>query len=82
MSVRAREFRELTDDELRHRLRELSDALPAFRLQLVTGVAPSIRSAFNERPDNVRILRKTRRNIARINTILREREMAASRGAK
>jgi large subunit ribosomal protein L29 len=56
----------MTTDELRQRLRERNDALAAFRLQSATGVV-----------DNVRGARNARRDIARINTILRQRELAA-----
>jgi large subunit ribosomal protein L29 len=69
--VKARDIREMTDDEIRQRLRERSDTLIAFRLQLATGVV-----------DNVRAARVARRDIARIQTILRERERAAAQGAK
>ncbi len=65
--MRARAFRELTDEELRQRLRERSDDLLSFRTQLATGAV-----------DNVRAAREARRDIARIKTIQRERELAAA----
>jgi large subunit ribosomal protein L29 len=69
--VKARDLREMTEDELDQRLRERSQALITFRLQQATAVV-----------DNVRGARNARRDVARIKTILRERELAASRGAK
>ena len=61
----------MTDVEMQQRLRERTDALVAFRMQLATGVV-----------DNVRGAREARRDIARMKTILRERELAAAKGAK
>jgi ribosomal protein L29 len=52
-------------------LRERTDALWAFRMQQVTGAV-----------DNVRGLRNARRDIARIKTIIHERELAAAKQAK
>lgn len=69
--MKASELRELTDDELRQRLRERDDDLMAFRMQAVTGVM-----------DNVRAPREARKDIARIKTVLRDREIKASGGAK
>jgi large subunit ribosomal protein L29 len=61
----------MTSDELGQRLKEKSDSLIAFRLQQATGAV-----------DNVRAARESRRDIARIKTILRQREIAASGGNK
>ena len=69
--MKASELRELTDDELGQRLRERSDDLMTYRMQAVTGVV-----------DNVRAPREARKDIARIQTVLRERELKASGGAK
>ena len=69
--MKASEIRELTDEELRQRLRERTDALWAFRMQMSSGVV-----------DNVRGARNARRDVARIQTILRERELAESKGTK
>jgi large subunit ribosomal protein L29 len=63
--MRAAELRELTDEELQQRLRERHDAMLAFRMQQVTGTVDNVHAATN-----------ARRDIARILTILREREMA------
>ena len=65
--MKARELRELTDDELRQRLRERREDLFSFRMQMVTGTV-----------DNVRAARNARRDIARMLTILGERRRAAA----
>jgi large subunit ribosomal protein L29 len=55
----------MTDEELQVQLKQRRDSLMTFRMQTATGVV-----------DNVRAARNARRDIARILTILREREMA------
>lgn len=67
--MKAREIRELTDEELQQQLKERNEALWAFRMQMSSGVV-----------DNVRGARNARRDIARIKTILRERELAEAKG--
>lgn len=69
--MKAREIREKSDDELKTLLRERTDALVGFRMQMVTGQV-----------DNVRAARNARKDIARIKTIMRERELEAQRKAK
>ena len=69
--MKAREIRELTDDELDQRLRERREALLSFRMQMVTG-----------RVDDIRAARTARRDIARIRTIMRERELASKGGTR
>ena len=69
--MKAREIREMTVEELEAQLKQRRDALMTFRLQMVTGAV-----------DNVRAARNARRDIARILTILRERELAAAKGVK
>jgi len=78
--VKARDIRELTEEELQQRLRDRAGALMAFRMQLATGVV-----------DNTRAAREARRDIARIRTVMRERrapaagaalDMAAKKGAE
>jgi len=61
------ELRELHDDELRTRLRESKEELFNLRFQMATGQL-----------DNNRRLRTVRHEIARIYTILRERELGLS----
>jgi large subunit ribosomal protein L29 len=63
------ELRELTDDELTERLRESKVELFNLRFQTATGQL-----------DNNRRLRTVRREIARIYTVLRERELGLASG--
>ncbi|GIW40109.1 MAG: 50S ribosomal protein L29 [Candidatus Binatia bacterium] len=65
--MRPAELRELGDDALREKLRELREEL--FRLRL--------RHATAQLEDTSK-LSKTRKDIARIQTILRERELRGS----
>ncbi|NIA14557.1 MAG: 50S ribosomal protein L29 [Nitrospiraceae bacterium] len=67
--MNARELREQTTEELQQLLKERNDALMNFRIQMATGVV-----------DNTRGARNARRDIARIKTILRERELAVAKG--
>jgi len=62
--VKAKELRDLTREELLQRQKERVNDLITFRMQLTTGVV-----------DNSRAAREARRDIARIKTILREREL-------
>ena len=61
------ELRELDEDELSTRLAEAKQELFNLRFQHVTGQL-----------DNYARLGEVRRSVARINTILREREIAAA----
>ena len=63
--MKASEIRELSDKELRDRIQELKEELFNLRFQIVTG----------HLENNIR-LKKVRRSIARIKTVLRERELA------
>jgi large subunit ribosomal protein L29 len=67
----ARELRELVDDELETRLGEARQELFNLRFQHVTGQL-----------DNYARLTEVRREVARINTLLREREIAAAESAE
>jgi large subunit ribosomal protein L29 len=60
--VRAAKWRELSDDELRQRVRELTEEIFNLRFQLSMAVAKN--------PARVRL---ARRDLARAQTILRER---------
>ncbi len=62
---KASELREMSDDQLEFSLRENKESLFNLRFQAST-----------EKLDAPSNLRKTRREIARINTILRERHLA------
>ena len=63
----AKELRELNDTELEHRLGEAKEELFNLRFQNATGQL-----------DNIARLPQVRREIARIETLLREREIAAA----
>lgn len=69
--MKANQLRDLSSDELLIRQHDGEKNLINFRLQLATGVV-----------ENVRLTRQTRREIARIKTILRERELAAAKGTQ
>jgi large subunit ribosomal protein L29 len=60
----ANELRELSDEELGGRVRELKSELFNLRFQVATGQL-----------DNNRRLQQVRREIARIYTVMREREL-------
>ena len=64
----AAELRELPDDELRTRLSEAKEELFNLRFQIVTGQL-----------DDPRRIKQVKREIARILTVMREREIAAAR---
>jgi len=67
--VKPDELRDKTADELNALVREKQESIMKFRLQLATGVV-----------DNTRLARNERRDIARIKTILRQRELGAAKG--
>jgi len=67
MAVTASEVRELTEEELVLRLREAKEELFNLRFQMATGQL-----------DNNRRLRMVRRDIAKIYTVMRERELGLS----
>jgi large subunit ribosomal protein L29 len=69
VGVSAGELRELTEEELIERLRESKEELFNLRFQMATGQL-----------DNNRRLRIVRREIARVYTILRERELGLASG--
>ena len=63
------ELRELTDEELTERLRESKEELFNLRFQMATGQL-----------NNNRRLRTVRQAIARVYTVLRERELGLAAG--
>ncbi|TML63016.1 MAG: 50S ribosomal protein L29 [Actinobacteria bacterium] len=65
------ELRQIDDDELERRLTEAREELFNLRFQHVTGQL-----------DNHARLNQVRKDIARINTILREQEIAAAEAAE
>ncbi len=67
--MKASELRNLTISELHAKLKELKEALFNLKIQHSTGQL-----------QNTAQLRKTRRDIARVLTILREKELQAESG--
>ncbi len=65
--MKAAKWRDLSDDEIRQRVHELSEEVFNLRFQLAMGVAKN--------PSRVS---QTRRDLARAKTILRERAEAAA----
>lgn len=66
--VKAKEIRELTDDELVRKIADSKDELFRLRFQLATGQL-----------DNVMKIKEVKHKIARLKTILRERELSIKR---
>ncbi len=62
----AEKIRNLTDAELRHQERELNDQLFRLKFQLKMGQTESLKK-----------LRGLRKDVARVKTIMREKELAA-----
>jgi large subunit ribosomal protein L29 len=67
MASRTADLRELNDTELEHRLGEAKEELFNLRFQNATGQL-----------DNIARIPQVRRDVARIETLLREREIAAA----
>ena len=67
MAITTVELRDLSDDELLDRLGEVKQDVFTLRFQIATGQA-----------ENTTLLRIAKRDVARIHTILREREIAAA----
>ena len=66
--MKSEKIRNLTDEELFHQERDLNDQLFKLKFQLNMGQTESLKK-----------IRGMRRDIARVKTIGRERELAASR---
>ena len=66
--MRVKDIRQLTDEELTKRLDEAKEELFNLRFQLATGQL-----------DNPMKIQEARREIARVQTIRRERELAAAK---
>ncbi len=64
--MKADKIRDLTEEELRHQERELSDQLFKLKFQLNMGQTESLKK-----------MRGLRKDIARVKTIARQREAAA-----
>ena len=65
--MKSEKIRNLTDDELLHQERDLNDQLFKLKFQLNMGQTESLKK-----------IRGLRRDIARVKTIARERELAGS----
>jgi large subunit ribosomal protein L29 len=69
--MKAEKVRNLTDDELRHQERDLQDQLFKLKFQLNMGQTESLKK-----------MRGLRKDIARVKTIARERELTAVSGTE
>lgn len=67
--MKAIELRDKDNETLLKYIQERENDVSAFRMQVATGVV-----------ENVRAARAARRDIARIKTILRQREIAEAKG--
>ncbi len=65
--MKPREIREMTDDELKKALDDSKDELFRLKFQLATGQL-----------DNPMRIKEVKRDIARVQTIMRERELGIS----
>ncbi len=66
--MKGKELRELTDQELTKKMNDAKDELFRLRFQLATGQL-----------DNAMRIKEVRRNIARVKTVIREREIGIVR---
>lgn len=66
--MRISEIRQLSDEEISHRVIDLKDELFRLRFQLISGQL-----------QNFRRIRQVKREIARVKTIIRERELVANK---
>lgn len=69
--MKAIELRDKDNETLLKYIKERENDVSSFRMQVATGVV-----------ENVRAARAARRDIARVKTILRQRELAESKGGK
>ena len=69
--MNAEKIRNLTDTELAHQQRELADQLFKLKFQLKMGQTESLKK-----------VRGLRKDIARVKTVLRQREIAAPAGTE
>ncbi|MFZ5641740.1 MAG: 50S ribosomal protein L29 [Bacillota bacterium] len=67
--MKAKEIRELSDEELTRKVDDLKDELFKLRFQLATGQL-----------ENPMRIREVRRSIAQVKTVIRERELQAQQG--
>ena len=69
--MKAEKTRNLTDEELKHQERDLQDQLFKLKFQMNMGQTESLKK-----------MRGLRKDIARVKTIARERELTAARGTE
>ena len=69
--MKAEKIRNLTDAELRHQERDLADQLFKLKFQMNMGQTESLKK-----------VRGLRKDIARVKTVLRQREIAAHAGTE
>lgn len=67
--MKAEDLRELTDDQLDAKIEELKESLFRMRFKLSLG-----------NTDVIKQLREQRRDLARVKTLLRERQLETERG--
>lgn len=67
--MKAKEIRELSDEELTRKVDDLKDELFKLRFQLATGQL-----------ENPMRIREVRHSIAQVKTVIRERELKAQEG--
>jgi large subunit ribosomal protein L29 len=65
--MKARELRDMSDEELESRERDLTEEVFNLRFQIAAGIA-----------ENPQILRNVRKDLARVKTVRRERELATT----
>jgi large subunit ribosomal protein L29 len=65
--MKADELRDLSDEDLRGRINELKEAIFRMRFKISLG-----------NTDVVKQLRESRKDLARVNTLIREREIAGA----
>jgi large subunit ribosomal protein L29 len=66
--MKAEELRDLADEDLKARVEELKESIFRMRFKLALGNI-----------DVVKSLREQRKDLARVNTIIRQRQLAAER---
>ncbi len=66
--MKAKELRDMTVEELQKKMNDTKDELFRLRFQLATGQL-----------DNAMRIKEVRRNIARVKTVIREREIGIKR---
>ena len=66
--MKAKELRDMTKEELENKMNDIKDELFRLRFQLATGQL-----------DNAMRIKEVRRNIARVKTVIKERELGLNR---